>query len=127
MLKALLYKWFGLEELPCNTCEVLRAQLDESNRERRELLSRLLEPSKPEPSPVEEKEFVPIRPAFTPWRVRQQMLEQEDRAKATILKNRQKEIAKLEEELGVAKDESAPSGGVKFNAMETGNGKVGNG
>ena len=49
MIKEILYKWFGLDPLPCNTCEVLRSQLDESNRERRELLSRLLERDKPEP------------------------------------------------------------------------------
>jgi hypothetical protein len=99
MLKALFYKWFGLEELPCNTCEVLRAQLDESNRERRELLNRLLEPSKPEPLAVEKEDFKPIQPAFVPWRVRQQMLESEDRHQAALLKNRQVEIEKLEKEL----------------------------
>lgn len=110
MLKALMYKWFGLEELPCNTCEVLRAQLDESNRERRELLSRLLEPSKPEPVPKEEQEFVPIKPSFTPWRVRQQMLEQEDRAKARILKDRTAEIKKLEDELLVEKKDASSIG-----------------
>lgn len=124
MLKALLYKWFGLEELPCNTCEVLRAQLDESNRERRELLSRLLEPSKPEPIPQDKEELVPIRPSFTPWRVRQQMLEQEDRKAAQLKRDRATEIAKLEKELGVAKDVSASSGGVKFDALATGDAQV---
>lgn len=114
MVKALLYKWFGLEEMPCDTCEVLRAQLDESNRERRELLNRLLDSSKPEPSPVEKEEFQPIKPSFVPWRVRQQMLESEDRHQAKLIKDRQNEIDKLEKELEIAKDESAPSGGVQF-------------
>lgn len=114
MIRALMYKWFGLEELPCNTCEVLRSQLDESNRERRELLSRLLEPSKPEPIPQDKEELVPIRPSFTPWRVRQQMLEEEDRQKARLMREKAAEITKLEKELGVATDESAPSGGVQF-------------
>ena len=99
MIRALMYKWFGLEELPCNTCEVLRSQLDESNRERRELLTRLLTPSSPEPSSVEEKELVPIKSNFTPWRVRQQMLEQEDRQKAKLMRDKAAEIEKLEKEL----------------------------
>jgi hypothetical protein len=102
MIKELMYKWFGLEELPCNTCEVLRAQLDESNRERRELLNRLLEPSKSEPlPPVKEEELRSIQPAFIPWRVKQQILEQEDRKSAELMKQKVKEIAELEHELGV--------------------------
>lgn len=101
MIRALMYKWFGLEELPCNTCEVLRAQLDESNRERRELLNRLLEPSKPEP-PQTIEEMKPIQPQHIPWRVRQQMLESEDRKAAELLKKRANEIGELEKELGVS-------------------------
>ena len=101
MLKELMYKLFGLEALPCNTCEVLRAQLDESNRERRELLSRILEPSKP-PAPVEEKEeYKPIQPQYTPWRVRQQMLEAEDKKKAQLLREVEQRNEKLEQELGI--------------------------
>jgi hypothetical protein len=104
MIKALLYKWFGLEELPCNTCEVLRTQLDESNRERRELLNRLLEPSKPEPSSTKKEDYIPVRPSHTPWRVRQQMLEEEDRAKAKLMREKAVEIEKLEKELGVTEE-----------------------
>jgi hypothetical protein len=92
MVKELLYKWFGLEPFPCQTCEVLRLQLDESNRERRQLLQQLLERDKPEP-PVETKEELqPIRPQFVPWRVRQQMLEAEDRKQAQLLAEKKKEM-----------------------------------
>ena len=101
MFRELMYKWFGIEALPCNTCEVLRAQLDESNRERRELLNRILERDRPEPLPVEKEEMKPIQPQFTPWRVRQQMLEQEDRKQAELLKKKAEEIENLEKELGV--------------------------
>lgn len=101
MFRALLYKWFGLSELPCNTCEVLRAQLDESNRERRELLNRLLEKDKPEPLTTPIEEFKPIGKQFVPWRVRQQMLEEEDRKKAQLMRDKAAEIANLEKELGV--------------------------
>lgn len=101
MIKELMYKWFGIEPLPCATCEVLRERLDESNRERKDLLHRLLDKANPEPSPVEEKEPVPIKPAFTPWRVRQQILEAEDRKKHQLTKQKADEISALEKELGV--------------------------
>jgi len=102
MLRKLMYKWFGLSEEPCETCEVLRLQLDESNRERRELLHRLLEKDRPEPPSNKEEEQVPITPQYTPWRVRQQMLEQEDRVKAKLMRDRAVEIDKLEKEVGIS-------------------------
>ena len=94
MVKELLYKWFGLEPFPCQTCEILRIQLDESNRERRELLHKLLDKDKPESvTPVKEEELRPMRPQFTPWRVRQQMLEAEDRKQAQLIRDKQREMA----------------------------------
>jgi hypothetical protein len=42
------------------------------------------------------------------------MLEEEDRQKARLMREKAAEITKLEKELGVATDESAPSGGVQF-------------
>lgn len=101
MLKELMYKWFGIEPIPCVTCEVLRSQLDESNRERRELLHRILDKANPEPSPEVKEEYEPIKPAFTPWRVRQQMFEAEDRKKAQLMKDKNAEITALEKELGI--------------------------
>jgi hypothetical protein len=101
MLTELLYKWFGIEPFPCATCEVLRIQLDESSRERRELLSKLLEKDVSPAPTTEQQEFRPIKPQFTPWRVRQQMLEAEDRKKAELMKKKSEEIADLEKELGV--------------------------
>jgi len=118
VIKELLYKWFGIEPVPCATCEVLREQLDESNRERRELLTRLLDKANPEPSPIEKEEYKPIQPQFMPWRVRQQMLEAEDRKQAELMRAKREEIGKLEKELGVASDVSSESGGVKFNATQ---------
>jgi hypothetical protein len=101
MLTELLYKWFGLEPFPCATCEVLRIQLDESNRERRELLNKLLEKDKEVSPPTAQEEFRPIRPQFTPWHVRQQLLEAEDRKKAELLKKKATEIEELEKEVGL--------------------------
>lgn len=108
MIRELFYKWFNLELPPaCQTCEVLRAQLDESNRERKELLHALLDKGKPEPESESPKELQPIKPRFTPWHVRQQMLEVEDRKKAQLLREKQKEmddsrISELEKELDIA-------------------------
>jgi len=96
-----MYKWFGLEELPCNTCEVLREQLANSERERRDLLNRLLEPSKLEPPSTDKEEYKSITPQFIPWRVKQQMLEAEDRKKAQLMKEKAQEIEELEKELEI--------------------------
>jgi len=114
MWTQLLYKWFGIVPR-CETCEVLRLALDESNRERKELLHRLLDKDKPEPLIEKSEPPQPIMPQFVPWRVRQQMLEAEDRKKAQLIREREKEIAEinaitkthqnvaeLEKELGVA-------------------------
>lgn len=102
-----MYKWFGLADAPCESCEILRSMLDESNRERKELLHRLLEPAKAEPPPAPSEEPIPITSQFIPWRVRQQMLEQEDRKQAELMKQKQKEIStaqidKLEKELEIS-------------------------
>lgn len=94
MIKQLLYKWFGLEPETCNTCEILRFQLDESNRERKELLQQLLDRNKPEPfTPPDEEELKPLLPHRVPWAARRQMLEAEDREKARVLAQKAREIA----------------------------------
>jgi hypothetical protein len=108
LIKQLLCKWFGLDG-SCQTCAVLRAQLEKSDRERSELLSRLLDKDKETPEGGKPEELVPIKPQFIPWRVRQQMLEAEDRKKAQLMKDKQNEmndarISELEKELGVGSD-----------------------
>jgi len=102
MISELFRKWFRLDPVSCTTCEVLRDQLDKSEVERRELLARLLEKDKPEPSIQPAEEMKPITPQFIPWRVKQQMLEAEDRQRAKLMKDRTKEIAELEKEMGVS-------------------------
>lgn len=101
MIKLLLMKWFGLTEPPCETCDILRYQLEKSEKERRELLDKLLSKDRPEPLPEKQEEFKPITPQFVPWRVRQQMLEQEDRKTAQLMHDKNKEIEDLEKELGI--------------------------
>ena len=101
MISEILRKWFGLEPIRCDVCEVLRLQLDESNRERKELLTKLLNPTQSEPLSVKEEEPQPIRPQVIPWKVRQQMLESEDRKQAQLMRDKKKEIEELEKELGI--------------------------
>lgn len=94
MLKELFYKWFGLEPLPCATCEVLKESLAIERQFNKVLFDRLLEKGSAEPLvKEEEKELTPIRPPFVPWRVRQQMLEAEDRKTAQLLAEKKKEMA----------------------------------
>ena len=95
-------RWFGLDPRHCEACEILRAQLDESSRERKDLLHRLPDKDRVEPpTTTSVEEFQPIKPQFTPWRVRQQMLEAEDRKQAQLMKDKMKEIDALEKEVGV--------------------------
>lgn len=109
MIKEILYKLFRIEPLPCNTCEVLRGMLEQTNSEKKYLLEQLLK----EPEIIQEtstEEFKPIKTTkFTPWHVRRQILEAEDRKQAQIIKDKKKEmeeaaklqVDKLEKELGV--------------------------
>lgn len=111
MLKQLLYKLFGLEDPPCASCELLRAQLEACNSERKELLIRLLDKDKEVPVLTQKEDLQPIQPHFIPWRVRQQMLEEKDREAAKVLREKEAEIRstqtteqtveELEKELGV--------------------------
>lgn len=102
MIRALLEKWFDLEARHCEVCEVLREQLAKSERERADYLHRLLDKPQVEPLPQEPVEYKAIQPQFIPWRVRQQMLEAEDRKKAELLGKRREEIDSLEKELEIA-------------------------
>lgn len=100
MFRQVLARWFGVD-ISCQSCEILRLQLEKVDKERRELLTRLLAPEPSPLPPVKEEEPVAITPPFVPWRVRQQMLESEDRRSAQIARDRSVEIEKLEAEMGL--------------------------
>jgi hypothetical protein len=103
IISKLLYKLFGLTPDTCASCEILRDQLDKSEAERRDLLHKLLEREKPEQVVQQNpEEFKPIQPQHVPWRVRQQMMEAEDRKQAQLLKQSAQDIDALEKELGVS-------------------------
>lgn len=116
MIKLILFKLFGIEEPPCESCETLKLQLSIANHEKQELLNTILSISKPttdnQTSPA--VDYEKVKPKIMTWNVRKQMLEQEDRAAAKILAEQKKksisdQIADLEKEIGL--DE-----GVKSNA-----------
>lgn len=90
----------------CNSCETLKSQLEIANYEKKVLLDKLLqEPTIPlvSEAPVEIS-----RPKTLPWRVKRQLLEQEDRERARLMREAPKpetiaaDIADLERELDVA-------------------------
>jgi len=58
MWKQLMYKWFGLTDDPCESCEILRMQLAESNAERKDLLHRLLDPKQVEPPSTNQEDSI---------------------------------------------------------------------
>lgn len=79
------------EQSICKTCEVLRSQLEAANREKNQLLLMLL--------PKQKEEFVEpaakpevIRSHHVPFSVRRQMLEDESKQRAALLKRKEEEI-----------------------------------
>jgi hypothetical protein len=113
VIKLLLYKWFGLEDFPCESCETLKMQLDIANHERRQLLETIIGFTKPAVVEVDQNPRIiqPILPRTVPWRMRQQKLEENDRLTAETLKKKQQDIDALEKEVGVEekKEESNAS------------------
>lgn len=80
----------------CKSCEVLKQQLEIANFEKKQLLTRLLD--KPEVERTTAPPLVAVPPNLrnVPWRVRQQMLEAEDRAKAKAMRDAPKPDAETE-------------------------------
>jgi hypothetical protein len=84
------------EKAPCDSCEVLKAELSNERREKQRLLDSLLAPKPVEPERLEAPEpKVPIGTRHIPWKVRQQMLEQADREKAQLLAEFKKKDAEI--------------------------------
>jgi len=103
---------FAPEPHHCENCDTLRIQVEQLRLDNKTLLNRLLD--KPiEREPASPENFQPIRTSaarHTPWSVRRQMLETEDRETAKLLKNAPKpadavsdeEVKELEKEVGIA-------------------------
>lgn len=83
---------------------MLRTQLGLVNDENKRLLDTILDFVKPEAIQQSATPIEPIKPKAVAWRIRQGLLEQEDRQKARILKEMESnpiKIDDLERELGV--------------------------
>lgn len=72
----------------CQSCEVLKTQLEVQNELIRNLTKREIQESEP----VTAGNHKPIMPKFKPWAVRRAELEQADREKARILREEAEEI-----------------------------------
>lgn len=96
---------FGLPDKVCETCEVLKMQLAYTQRREQYLLDKLLEPKLEFDTPPVNNEPEPLIPKHVPWPVKREMLEQEDRARARVIREQaekvKKDIEHLEKELGV--------------------------
>jgi len=105
----------------CESCETLKTQLALVNQANRDLLDRILTPPVIEDKPVDTRNLIPITSKHMNWKVRQQMLEAEDRAKLRALEankatttadsNQGKPLTveDIEKELGVAETETVKS------------------
>lgn len=92
----------------CESCEVLKVELQRANIEKEKLLNKILE--KPTDPPVEPISNI-TPPRQIPWMVRRQMLEAEDREKARLMRESIKpdttprfendDVKDLEKELGI--------------------------
>jgi len=98
----------------CQSCEILKTQLEISNYEKKKLLDTILSSNQSE-VPQEKELPIPIRPKHTPWEVTKNALEAADRKQAELMREHQRtvdelkknlgpSIEKLEEELGVKED-----------------------
>lgn len=93
----------------CQSCETLKSQLEIVNFDKKILLERIIELTRPVVPTIEAREPIDrdeIRPRTIPWEVRKNMLEAEDRKKAQVIRAAAEEAKK-------AKDiKRGPSGGL---------------
>ena len=80
----------------CKSCEILKQQLEIANFEKSQLLNMIT--SKPAPEERAEINYDKVKPKMITWRVRQQMLEAEDRERARILREQRKSDDKVIDE-----------------------------
>jgi hypothetical protein len=94
------------ENKVCESCETLKSELAAVRFQNEQLMKSILEIVHPAPQPISEIKEAEFRPLTTSWRVKKQMLEENDRLAARAMKEKQNEIyesskstQKLEEEL----------------------------
>lgn len=102
----------------CRNCEFLRIQLEAERIEREKLLDRITKPNIPVEIVTPQPDLKPMGKRYVPFRVRQQMIEQEQLQSVELLKKKLQEINHPTEN-EVAKNTSSASGGQQFKMPET--------
>lgn len=106
-MPGLWQKLFG----PCECCEVLKETLTIERATNRDLLARILPNTNPNTSARPSEMIEPPKQSFIPWRVKRQMLEEQDREKAKLMKQFDKSeppkfepitTEELEKEIGIS-------------------------
>src|SRR5437016_323257 len=82
------------ERKKCKFCEELKVLLENEKNEKRRLLDFILTLDN-EKEEVTKELPIPIRPKHIPWHIQRELLEQEDRKRAQLMR----ETEKLEKEL----------------------------
>lgn len=90
-----------LEKKVCQSCETLREQLNQVNFEKKQLLDSILQKPVIEQPRIETEELNKIN--YRPWKVKQALLEAEDRKKAELIRKNEE----LEKELSIEEKPSA--------------------
>lgn len=92
----------------CQSCEILKVQLEVANREKQQLLQALL--PKPMQTPTaSENNLEPIRGRHVPFNVRRQILESESRREAVLMAAKQKEMTEVPKDISVKTAISVPA------------------
>lgn len=93
-----------LVEQHCKNCDTLRDLLEIEKFEKRELLRSILADKDALPEQKYDGTPQEVRPKTVSWRIRREMLEQEDRVKAQVIQRQKMDaqsVGELEKELGV--------------------------
>jgi len=122
-----LREWYELraylaeKQKVCNSCEVLKTELNNAHRENEILLNRLLNKPEPEPVPVVAPPMntIPIARRHLSYNIKSQMMQAEETARRRALSVAAKpddDVAELEKELDVVAQERENQSGKTANS-----------
>jgi hypothetical protein len=101
-----LLDWYReLREIrTCQNCDYLKTQIEIERQFNKVLFDKLTNKPTDIPTPVQPVPDM-IKPKFVPWRVRREMLENEDRRSAQVLKQRESELNRVQSDPIASKDD----------------------
>ncbi len=88
-----LTKEVNRENEICQSCETLKELLIQANSEKMMILNKLVNPPVSAPPIETGAPAISIPKTTLPWRIKQQMMEQEDRKKAQLLRDAPKPVS----------------------------------